>query len=131
MQKDALFVRARAATSVLKPALYGALAVVGLTASLLVLPASGPLATALHTPVAETAPEGAQRGCPPQVSRGSRGDYVEYLQILLGRRLGQSIPVDGIFGDTTHTAVTHWQTVSGLHVDGVAGPQTWRSLGAC
>ena len=61
----------------------------------------------------------------------SRGDYVEYLQILLGEHIGQRIPVDGIFGDTTHAAVTHWQTASGLHVDGAAGPLTWRSLAAC
>lgn len=37
-------------------------------------------------------------------------------------------PVDGFYGNQTRAAVVRWQQNKGLTVDGVVGPQTWRSL---
>jgi hypothetical protein len=64
---------------------------------------------------------------PPPVSRelpvlqlGSKGEDVEYVQLLLF--------VDGIFGKVTEQAVKDFQKSEGLTVDGIVGPNTWKAL---
>ncbi|MBA2558934.1 MAG: peptidoglycan-binding protein [Propionibacteriales bacterium] len=51
---------------------------------------------------------------------------------LVQRRLNQlgygPMPVDGYFGPVTESWVRKYQADTGLFVDGVVGPVTWRSL---
>lgn len=62
--------------------------------------------------------------------RGSTGTEVRKLQGLLNAKLTPSpgLTVDGAFGRLTDTAVRKYQSLNGLTVDGVVGPQTWGSL---
>ncbi|NKB80888.1 MAG: hypothetical protein GKS05_03120 [Nitrospirales bacterium] len=57
------------------------------------------------------------------VKKGSRGLWVRKLQETLG------IQVDGKFGRGTEVALKAWQEQSGLEPDGIAGRNTYRSLG--
>jgi peptidoglycan hydrolase-like protein with peptidoglycan-binding domain len=108
--------------------LTSAVAVIALSAGLLALPATGgPFAPALDTPVVE----GARRGCPPTLSKGSRGDYVEYLQHLLNEHVGPPLATDGIFGEETALSVLTFQVAKDLVTDRIVGPRTWHALGAC
>lgn len=58
---------------------------------------------------------------------GSRGAAVRALQGRLAGR-GAAIGADGIFGPMTGAAVRSFQQSSGLQVDGIVGPRTWRRL---
>ena len=57
------------------------------------------------------------------VKRGSKGLWVRKLQEAL------EIQVDGKFGRDTEVALKAWQEESGLEPDGIAGRNTYRSLG--
>lgn len=59
---------------------------------------------------------------------GSTGPDVELLQLGLQRGDWLQTSPDGIFGNVTQTAVYSFQNDTGLDVDGIAGPQTWRAL---
>lgn len=67
------------------------------------------------------------------LKKGSRGDQVKALQILLigaGYSCGKS-GADGVYGSATLDAVKACQKAKGLTVDGVVGQKTWsRLLGA-
>ena len=65
-----------------------------------------------------------------QVQQGSNGDAVRAVQSQIhGRGDGANqITVDGIFGSVTNDAVRAFQTLLGLPVDGIVGPQTWNYL---
>lgn len=58
-----------------------------------------------------------------QVKRGSAGDAVRAVQSQF-----TFLVVDGIFGDRTDGAVRGFQNRSGIDVDGIVGPLTWRAL---
>ncbi len=60
---------------------------------------------------------------------GARNAQVRCIQQTLDRRGIDPGPIDGIFGGRTRAAVITYQRRAGLHVDGVVGPQTGRSLG--
>ncbi len=60
--------------------------------------------------------------------QGSRGPYVELLQLALARSGYYADPIDGVFGPRTHSSLRTWQNAFGLAPDGVAGPLTWASL---
>ena len=68
----------------------------------------------------------------PMLQKGSRGETVKALQILLiGTEPGYSCGrygVDGDFGSATENAVRNFQRNNGLEVDGIAGPITWAKL---
>jgi peptidoglycan hydrolase-like protein with peptidoglycan-binding domain len=64
----------------------------------------------------------------PVLRRGSRGEFVAYLQQLLIAAGHDPGPVDGIFGPRTEAAVREFQQANGLQVDGVVGIQTWTAL---
>lgn len=64
----------------------------------------------------------------PNVGQGSQGDAVECLQLRL-KALGYRVLVDGVFGNSTRTAVELYQNQVGLKVDGIVGRQTWRNIG--
>jgi len=54
--------------------------------------------------------------------------HVETMQTLLNLHVGSTIDTDGYFGPQTDKAVRGWQAWHRLTVDGLVGPQTWRSL---
>jgi peptidoglycan hydrolase-like protein with peptidoglycan-binding domain len=64
------------------------------------------------------------------VQQGSNGDAVRAVQSQIhGRGDGANqVAVDGIFGPATNDAVRAFQTLLGLSVDGIVGPQTWNHL---
>ena len=66
----------------------------------------------------------------PELSKGSKGETVRALQILL---IGNECPcgsygADGDFGGATKNAVVAFQWKNGLSTDGVVGPKTWAKL---
>jgi hypothetical protein len=63
----------------------------------------------------------------PVIKRGANGEAVAVLQRLLNAT-GAGLKVDGNFGSMTDEAVRNFQTVHGLHPDGVVGPYTWEQL---
>jgi peptidoglycan hydrolase-like protein with peptidoglycan-binding domain len=66
---------------------------------------------------------------PSVLKMGVRGPAVRDLQKALLGAGHDPGPADGIFGARTHLAVVSYQTVRGLVVDGIVGPQTRRALG--
>lgn len=65
-----------------------------------------------------------------QLSKGSKGNSVKALQILLigyGYSCG-SCGADGDFGSGTQSAVKRFQGTKGLSVDGIVGVNTWSKL---
>ena len=66
----------------------------------------------------------------PQLSKGSKGNAVKALQILLiGNKCScGKYGADGDFGSATLSAVKQFQGERGLTVDGVVGPKTWAEL---
>jgi hypothetical protein len=64
-----------------------------------------------------------------QVQAGSNGDAVSAVQSQIhGRGDGAQLAVDGVFGADTNDAVRAFQTLLGLSVDGIVGPETWNYL---
>lgn len=64
----------------------------------------------------------------PQLSRGSSGEWVTYLQQALEFAGHSPGAADGSFGERTESAVRQFQEARGLTVDGVVGPATWDAL---
>jgi peptidoglycan hydrolase-like protein with peptidoglycan-binding domain len=59
---------------------------------------------------------------------GMRGEDVRKLQKRL-KALGYAVgPIDGIFGDITHSTVILYQANCHIDQDGVVGPVTWKKL---
>jgi hypothetical protein len=63
----------------------------------------------------------------PVISFGSSGVSVRVLQRLLLSN-GYGIPVDGVFGPITETAVKAFQNRRNLSADGMVGQKTWWEL---
>ena len=57
------------------------------------------------------------------LKKGLSGEPVRRLQAKLG------VTADGEFGPGTETALKAWQTGKGLSADGIAGPDTFMSMG--
>lgn len=64
---------------------------------------------------------------PPTIGRGSSGDDVKRLQMILNE-MSYSLVVDSIFGSNTEAAVKGFQKNTPLEVDGIVGPLTWYAL---
>lgn len=66
----------------------------------------------------------------PILRKGSKGDSVRALQILLiGYKYScGAYGADGNFGSATYDAVRRFQKANGLVTDGIAGPATWAKL---
>jgi hypothetical protein len=79
--------------------------------------------------IARPARTPAPKPTAPVLRRGSKGQAVQHLQVLLQSRgfyLGQNC--DGQFGPKTDAAVKAFQRSAGLKTDGVVGPLTWKAL---
>lgn len=63
----------------------------------------------------------------PTLRPGSKGDTVRLMQQAL-TKLGYSLKADGSYGPATRRAVSSFQRVNGLKVDGVAGHLTLSKL---
>lgn len=65
-----------------------------------------------------------------QVQQGSNGDAVSAVQSQIHSRGdgANQITIDGTFSPVTNDAVRAFQTLAGLSVDGIVGPQTWNHL---
>ncbi|UBF26915.1 peptidoglycan-binding protein [Kovacikia minuta CCNUW1] len=59
---------------------------------------------------------------------GSKGDEVSELQSTLKLLGYYGGTVDGVYGESTVTAVSLFQKSAGLSADGIAGPATWNRL---
>ncbi|HEX3324733.1 MAG TPA: peptidoglycan-binding domain-containing protein [Solirubrobacterales bacterium] len=64
----------------------------------------------------------------PLLKRGSRGDLVVWAQEHLVGAGQVQLPVTGIYGKQTYSAVRSFQTSCGLPVDGTIGTTTWLAL---
>ena len=64
----------------------------------------------------------------PTLKIGAKGADVKMLQQALNSK-GFILVIDGDFGPATDTAVRQFQEASGLEVDGIVGPATWKALG--
>ena len=88
------------------------------------------------SPVGNVEPEPPENDQQPAVDLASlpvlqfedEGPEVSRLQGLLAADNFYTGPVDGVFGAQTEEAVKQFQEETGLFVDGVVGPATWRSL---
>lgn len=58
---------------------------------------------------------------------GTSNNFVFLLQFILNQ-LGYSLLVDGKFGRNTDAAVKNFQSKNNLSVDGIVGPNTWKTL---
>jgi len=64
----------------------------------------------------------------PLLKRGSRGDLVVWAQEHLVGAGQTQLPVTGIFGKQTYSAVRSFQVSRGLPADGAVGTTTWSAL---
>lgn len=69
----------------------------------------------------------------PTLGYGSEGSFVRNLQSLLRDKgfkdgSGDTLVIDGDFGDRTLFAVKAFQKANNLSVDGIVGPDTWGKL---
>ncbi len=65
----------------------------------------------------------------PLLADGAKGPQVESLQEKLNK-LGGQLAVDGDFGPLTQTELRKFQSNNGIASDGIAGPETMRTLDA-
>lgn len=63
-----------------------------------------------------------------RLAPGDAGEAVAVLQRQLNEKRRTTLPVDGVYGGATTTAVRSFQRHAGLTVSGVVDPGTWRHL---
>lgn len=64
----------------------------------------------------------------PELKKGSTGNYVAKLQILLSDKGYDPNGIDGCFGNGCDSAVKRYQKDNSLDADGIVGQKTWNSL---
>ena len=60
--------------------------------------------------------------------KGSKGDYVRWLQYELNNLGYNTGGIDGDYGSKTYNSVKSYQRAKGLVADGIAGPKTIKAL---
>lgn len=88
-------------------------------------PQAVPAAPGAPTPIPRILPPTYPKAAP--FARGTR-DYVRWFQNALNKILGAAMPVDGIIGPITQSAVRQFQSLLGLRIDGIVGPITEMAL---
>ena len=83
------------------------------------VPTAAPVVKAVATKAAKL----VKTSLDEYLKKGSKGEDVKYLQQQLG------LPIDGVFGQTTHNAVVVLQKKHKLTADGIVGPKTWKAIG--
>ena len=63
-----------------------------------------------------------------QIKRGSRGELVALVQLMLNEKGYSCGSADGIFGTKTESAVRSYQKAKGLSADGIVGNNTYAKL---
>ncbi len=63
-----------------------------------------------------------------QIKRGSRGELVALVQLMLNEKGYSCGSADGIFGTKTESAVKSYQRAKGLSADGIVGNNTYAKL---
>ena len=63
-----------------------------------------------------------------QIKRGSKGELVELVQLMLHEKGYSCGSADGIFGTKTESAVKSYQRAKGLSADGIVGNNTYAKL---
>lgn len=66
----------------------------------------------------------------PVLKKGSKGGEVKNLQKFLNWYLGESLAVDGNFGDKTREALMTFQSVEAISVDGAYGGKSYKKAKA-
>lgn len=64
----------------------------------------------------------------PTLQTGSTGVMVEAVQLLLNGKSGDTLAIDGIFGNLTETAVKNFQAKVNLSPSGIIDDNTWTQL---
>ncbi|GEM_PF-295612 len=72
--------------------------------------------------------DGPDPSAMPLLRKGDSGEEVKELQRLLQSQGFYPARIDGEFGYQTMLAVKQFQSLSGLQVDAVVGPKTWREM---
>ena len=62
------------------------------------------------------------------IKKGSTGEQVTSVQLLLNGKHGTGLEVDGIAGTKTVAAIKTCQKAHSLTQDGICGPKTWAAL---
>lgn len=65
----------------------------------------------------------------PTLRKGSTGDVVKKLQLILNEKQSANLTIDGKYGSLTEAAVKRFQKENNLTADGIVGPKTWATLG--
>ena len=86
-----------------------------------------------HMAMVKLIEEGFDLSKLPTLKKGSTGNVVKNLQILLNYWMCQSgankpLLVDGIFQEKTEEMLKLYQKIQKLYVDGVCGPITWADI---
>lgn len=78
---------------------------------------------------APTAAEAAGRSCVEKViAQGTTGSCVKNIQTIINANYLYGVPVDGVFGSSTKSAVVRVQRAESLTADGIVGKNTWSRL---
>jgi peptidoglycan hydrolase-like protein with peptidoglycan-binding domain len=85
---------------------------------------------AMPAPTAMPAPMPAPDAGPAAVPTLDISEYVRWVQQSLNTILGINLPINGVMGPETRSAIGRFQQSAGLPVDGIAGPPTAQALAA-
>lgn len=66
--------------------------------------------------------------CSKALIKGSKGENVSTLQLMLNKTSSCNLKVDGSFGTNTYNCVIKFQSKNNLEKDGKVGPQTCKKL---
>jgi len=96
----------------------------------LLLPAPAAQAAPVRAPETAAVAAATAAAARPTLRNGARGAEVTRLQKRLAALRYDVGTVDSVFGNDTLHAVSAFQKVQGIGVDGVVGPATWAKLAA-